>query len=259
MALTQKSLYLYNLSVTSSNSSIDFQAASGGPVLFATLTIGNYSLQDLMIEVVRALTAVDPTNIYTTSIDRTFSGGTQNRVTITSSSAYFSLLFASGSRTITTAATLLGYTVTDKTGALSYQSQSTAGAALSPALVGYNYIPQEMMQKVKGSKNIASSGDLETVTYAVHKFFQVQFKYEPQAFVISYWSPLFIWMSMGKPIEFTPDITAPNTVINCTLEKSSYDSNGLGFQMKEMLPDTPFLYDTGLMVYRVKPVAVSYS
>jgi hypothetical protein len=258
MALTKRSLYLYNLSVTSGNSSIDFKAVSGGPTLFATLTIGYYSLQDLMIEVARAMNAADPAHTYTTSIDRTFSSGTQNRVTITSSSVFFSLLFLTGPRTATASNVLLGYTYTDKTGATFYQSQSTAGSTLSPSLVGYNYLPPEMFQKVIGSKNISTSGDVEIISFATHRFFQVQFKYEPQAFVIVDWSALLIWMSNGRPLEFTPDISDPSTVINCTLEKTAYDAKGMGFQLKEMLPDFPFLYDTGLMVYRVKPVAVSY-
>lgn len=258
MALRQKSLFLYGLQVTSSNSSMDFKNASLGSQISATLRTGYYSLDGLMTEVVRAMNAADPSFTYTYSIDRTFSSGTQNRVTITTSGTFMSLLFATGTRAATTCAILLGYTATDKTGATFYQSQGTAGTALAPTEVGYTYIPVTMEQKIIGSVNISAQGDKETITYATHKFFEVEFKYEAETKVINEWSPFMNWASMGKPMEFTPDTTAPSTVIDCTLEKTQYDSKGMGFKLMELLPDFPFFYRTGLLTFRQKPVPVSF-
>ena len=132
MALNSLSSFLYGFEVTPNNSSIDFQVVSLGPTLQATLTLGFYSLTGLLAEVSRALQAVDNTNTYTATADRTIAGGTQNRVTIASSGAFFRLLFASGPRTASTSAPLLGYTTTDKTGATSYTGQTSAGTYLIP-------------------------------------------------------------------------------------------------------------------------------
>jgi hypothetical protein len=252
MALKRKSLFLYGFDISSSNRSIDFKAVSGGPVLQATLTAGFYSLSDLMIEVARALNSADPHHTYTTSIDRTFVSGTENRVTITSTSSYFSLLFGTGPRIASSAAPILGYTSTDKTGATFYQSQRTAGTTLQPSMFGYNYLPQEMNQKVFGSLNISASGQKEAIVFQIQRFFQVQFKYEPEARVLNEWYPLMQWMIQQKPLEFTPDLNYPSTVYNCTLEKTKADGKGLGYDFKEMLPQFPFFYDTQLLTFRIK-------
>lgn len=260
MALKQKSTILYGLQITSSNSSLDFKNASGGSEINATLNTGYYSLQDLGAEVVRAMMVADPVNTYAYSIDRTVSGGTQNRLTIyTTTGTYLSLLFGTGSRVLTSVGPTLGFTATDKTGALTYTGTSSCGTLLQPTLIGYTYLPPSMMQKMIGSPNISASGIKETVYFATHQFFQVEFKYEPELMITTSWSPFMQWASKGRPLEFCPDITDPNTVFNCTLEKTSYDGNGLGYQFKEMLPDFPFLYTTGLMVYRIIPPAVSYA
>lgn len=260
MALKNGSSILYNLQITSANSSLDFLNASGGTQLNATLNTGFYSLQDLGAEVVRALQAADPSNTYSYSIDRTFSGGTQNRLTITTvTGTFLSLLFGSGSRLATSVGPTLGFAAVDQTGALSYQGTSSCGTILFPSLVGYTYLPPTMMQKMIGTPNISASGIKETIYFATHQFFQVEFKYEPEIKITNEWAPLMQWASKGRPLEFCPDITAPNTVFNCTLEKTSYDGKGMGYQFKEMLPDFPFLYTTGQMVYRIIPPAVSYA
>lgn len=258
MALRNKSSFLYGFQVTNSNNSLDFKAASGGPTLQATLTQGYYSLEDLMTEVIKQMQLLDTANTYSFSIDRTFSSGTQNRVTISTNGAFLSLLFSSGPRAITSCATLLGYTATDKTGATSYQSQNSAGTFFQPTLVGYNYLPPTLYKETMGSVNLSTYGVKEVVTYAQFQFIQVQFKYEPEATAIASWQPLLDWLSFGKPFEFTPDYTSPSTVYNCTLEKTAFNSKGIGYQMMEMLPEFPFFYDTGKLIFRLIPTSVTF-
>jgi hypothetical protein len=256
MALKNGSSFTYGLQVSSANSSLDFVASSGGPAVLATLNSGYYSLQDLGAEVIRAMGAADPVNTYSYSITRTSSG---NSITIATTGSYLSLLFGTGPRVTTSIGPTLGFTATDKTGSLSYTSTSSAGTLLFPSLVGYTYLPPSFMQKMIGTPNISASGIKETIYFATHQFFQVEFKYEPEIKVTNEWASLLQWASKGRPLEFCPDVTAPNTVFNCTLEKTSYDGKGMGYQFKEMLPDFPFLYTTGQMVYRIIPPAVSYA
>lgn len=245
MALTSKSLILYGFEVDVTNSALDFKIASLGAEKQATLRYGFYSLTSLMDEVIRALTEADPTNIYTYAINRTVSGGTQNRVTIYTSGAFLSLLFATGSRNASSCATLLGYTATDKTGATSYQSQTSAGTTIQPEYIGYSYLGPEFTRRVQGTVNISASGEKEAVVFAIQRFVEVEYKWEPQAKVIAQWAGFWNWAIQQRLFEFTPEISSPNTFYQVTLEQSGFDGKGLGYQMTEMLPEFPFYYRTG--------------
>jgi len=253
MALTSNSLFLYNFQITQYNSSLDFRAVSGGPILQATLNFGFYSLSSLMTEVVRAMAEVDPAHLYTVTADRTILGGTQNRVTIQTSYTYLDLLFATGPRASTSCATILGYTATDKTGATSYTGSSSAGTTLQPDFPGYNYQPPMTLKKIFGAVNVSASGVKEAVVFKVQRFIEVQFKYEPLVKSVGEWDNFFTWAIQQREFDFTPEIASPSVFYNVTLEKTSTDPKGLGFVMKEMIAQGfPFYFDTGLLTFRIK-------
>lgn len=254
MALKKKSLFLYGFEVTPLNSSLDFKIAALGPELRATLRVGYYSLTSLMQEVCRAMTEVDNTHIYTFGVDRTVSGGLQNRVTILTSGAYLSLLFGTGSRVATSVGPLLGYTATNKTGATSYQSQASAGTVLVSELIGYNYIPAAANRRVQGAVNIAASGDKEAIVFNIMKFLNVEFKMEPEAKVLTQWVPLVDWLIQQRLFEFTPDLTSPSDYFEGTLERTQADGKGLGWAWIEQLPEFPFYYRTGSLTFRQRQV-----
>ena len=213
MALTQRSLFLYGLSVTEFNSSIDFKSSLGGPELQATLQVGHYSLSSLADEIVRAMTEVDPitTNTYTVTIDRTLFGGTQNRVTIATSGSYLSLLFGSGTRSASTVAPLIGFTSTDYTGATTYTGSVTAGTAMLPTFTGYNYLGPDYNHKVFGSVNVSSIGEKDAIVFNIQRFIQVQFKYETASKYVSEWLPFMERAIQQRSFDFTPEVTSPNT------------------------------------------------
>ena len=252
MALSSKSLFLYGLQVTTLNRSIDFKTSLGGVQLNATLTLGYYSLTDLMKEIKNAFESADPYNTYTVTADRTISGGTQNRVTISTSGSYLSLLFSSGSRNATTIAPLIGFAIADQIGATSYTGITSSGSVVQSTLAGYNYLSTNHIKKVFGSLNVSTTGQKEAVVFQVQEFFEIQFKYEPLIKIDLEWSPLLVWLIQQKPIEFTPEITSPSVFVVCTLEKTGADGKGLGYHLKEMLPNFPNLFDLGLMTFRKK-------
>lgn len=256
MALTGRSLIRYGLEVNAFNSSLDFKAVSGGPEKNATLRTGSYSLTGLMDEVVRAMNAADPANIYGYTIDRSISGGLENRVTITTSGTFLSLLFGSGSRAISSCATLLGFTATDKTGAVSYTSQSSSGTTFLTAREGYGYQSPETTRKIQGSVNISASGDKEAVVFSVMQFLEVEYKYETQANTFTTWASFMTWAIKQKPFEITPIFSDYNTFYEVTLDSTESDGKGLGYQMKEMLPDFPFYYRTGRLRMRLKATLI---
>lgn len=251
MALTAQSLFLYDFEVGTTNFAIDFRIVGAGPILEASVALKFYSLTSVLAAVKAAMEAADPSNVYTVTADRTVAGGTENRVTISTSGAFLELLFATGPRSASTIAPLLGYTATDKTGATSYAGTVTAGTALISELVGYNFTPAAMSQKVFGNVNISTSGKKEAIIFNTQKFPLVEFKYEPSTKVETEWQTLNQWMMKQRSFDFTPEITSPSTFFEATLETHVGDGRGLGFTMREMLPNFPNHWTTGIMKFRV--------
>lgn len=252
MSLKAKSVFLYGFQITAENRSLDFRSVMGGPVRQATLSIGYFSLAGLMRDIKRALETADPAHTYTVTADRTVNGGTENRVTILTSGIYLDLLFASGPRSASTCAPLIGFLVQDFSGLTSYTGTASAGTPLVPEMYGYNYTPPEVFRSSFGSLSISANGTKEAIVWNIQKFFEVNFKFEPEAKVITEWSDLMSWMIQQKPLEFTPEISNPTRFFECTLETTPEDQKGMSFKMKEQLPDFPFNYQTGQLKFRVK-------
>ena len=251
MALKDKSLFLYGFYVDSTNQYLPFKAASGGPEIDAVIPANYYTLQSLCTAIAAAMNSADPSNTYSVTIDRTFSSNLQNRITISTNGSYLSLLFLSGTVASASIRDMISFGHSDYTGATSYQNSSTSGTALQTTWYGKNYQPPTVNLRNIGAVNVTARGDKETISWSVQQFITVEFMYEAQANVLAYWQPLLAWMVVGKPFEFTPETKTPATTYSVTLEKSSVDGKGLGFQMKEMVPDFPFVYTTGPMEFRL--------
>jgi hypothetical protein len=254
VALSSKSLFLYGYNITATNCNLDFIAVSGGPVLTATIAFGQYSLTTLLSAVQQAMTNADTTsgNLYSVTADRTVLGGTQNRVKIASSGAFLQLPFLTGPTSSIGASIsgLLGFNLQNYTGATSYMGSQTTGLILMPAYLGYNYRDQNHQAKLQGAVNVSAAGIKESVVFNEMYFIDVEFKYEPAANLPA-WVSLRDWMIAQAPFDFTPQIAQPTTFYPVTLEKTDYDNKGMGFQMKEMLPEFPNLWQTGNMNMRV--------
>lgn len=253
MALRNASLFLYDFEITTDNQFISFGTSAGEtPGLMttrtATLAVGFYSLTSLMIEIARALAAADTAHVYTVTANRSIAGGLQNRVTIATDFTYLSIYFATGNTS--NPADLIGFGPSDFTGATTYTGAGSAGTALVPNQLGYNFLPTEAMQKNFGSLNISASGLKESIVFSLQSFWQVQFKYIPEATMQLSWLPLVQWLIQQREIDFTPDVTDPTTFYTGTLEDPN---QGLELTLTEMLPNFPFNYQTPLMKFRVRP------
>lgn len=253
MALSAKSLILYGYSVNSTNQNLDFIAVSGGPTLTAKIPIGQYSLSTLLTQIQVSMASIDTTsgNIYSLAADRTVMGGTQNRVSIGSNGSFFRLLFGTGPNSTTTIAPLLGFNQVDQIGNTTYIGTMTTGNVLIPDFIGYNYADQNQQAKLFGAVNISASGLKEAVVFNTQYFIDVEYKYETKANLPLRWVPFRNWAISQAPFDFTPEITNPTIFSPVTLDKSQYGQNGMGFLMKEMLPDFPNLYTTGPLMFRV--------
>ena len=252
MALRKKSLFLYGFEVTAHNRSIDFKTSLIDDERMATLTVGVYSLSSLLTEVTRAMQEVDTTNTYTVTADRSVNDGTENRVTIATSGSFLSILWSSGTRAASSARTLLGFPASDSTGSTTYTGTSTAGTALIPEEVGFSYLSETMNRRVFGSVNLSASGEKEAIIFQLQRFFEVEYKYEPEMKVITEWNDFMTWSIRQRPFDFTPEITSPNTFYDVTMETTSADGKALAFRMQEMLPSFPFFYRTGNLKMRIR-------
>lgn len=250
MALSARSLINYGIQVTTLTQNLDFVAESGGSTLTATIDLGFYSVTSLAAAVSEAMQAVDPNNNYSCTIDRTLLGGTQNRIAITTTGTYLDLLFLTGPNINTSISSVLGFLPLDYTGSTSYISSSSIGTALIPEFIAYNYLSDLHQAKVFGAVNVSASGLKESVVFAIQTFIDLEFKYEDSV-NLPFWKLFFTWSIQQRPFDFIPEITHPDVVYQVTLEKSTYDSKGLGFRMKEMLPNFPNVYETGSLNFRI--------
>lgn len=252
MALTGKSLFVYGLEVRSDNRNLPFRAVSGGPQLNAVLPAGFYSLTSLIAQIKASMQVADPAHTYTVTVDRTVNGGTENRITIATSGTYLDLLFATGTLAASSCRDLIGFGIFDYTGATSYQNGNSSGVSLNTAWWATNYQPPEVFAKNFGTVNVSTNGEKEAITWTVQRFISAEYKFEPQPKVLTEWRDLISWMIQQKPFDFTPQVNEPLVVYEVTLEKSTEDGKGLGFRMKEMLPQFPFMYTTGAMTFRIR-------
>jgi hypothetical protein len=253
MALKNRSMFLYGFQVSENNRSIDFRSVSGEAIRLATLRLGYYSLSSLGKEIERALHAADQTRTFSVTIDRTYAGGFENRVTITSSSGFFQILGSSGPRSASSALSLIGFNGVDYSGATTYTGQFTAGTTLIPRRAAYNYKSPKHKKEVFGNVNVSASGVKEAVVYSIQTFWQGEFKYEFESVVETEWDPFINWIIQQRLIEFTPDIAQPELVYEGTLDRTEADSKGLGHEMLEMTTQNlPGLFRTGLLTFRVK-------
>lgn len=250
MALSSRSLINYGIQVTSLNQNLDFVSVMAGSTLTATLPLGFYSVTSLAQAVVFALQAADSDNSYTCTVTRNILGGVQNRMTIATTGTFLSLLFASGPNVNTTCASLLGFLPIDYTGQLFYTNSASIGTVLIPEFPAYTYSSPTQQAKVFGSVNVSASGLKESVVFAIQKFIDLEFKYEDES-QLPDWLLFFTWSIQQRPFDFTPQVIEPDVYYQVTLEKTSYDSKGLGFKMKEMLPQFPNIYTTGPLNFRV--------
>ena len=251
MALKAKSLFLYNFSITSSNQNLPFKAASLGPEIDAVISVGTYSLATLATAIAAAMNSADSANVYTVTVDRTADSGTGNRITIATSGSFLSLLFSTGTTAPSSIRDVISFGHSDLTGATTYTNSSSSGTALVTSWYGNNYEPPQVNKTNFGTVNVSTNGTKEAITWTIQSFIGVEFKYEAQATVLTAWSALISWMIQQQPFDFTPEISAPTVFYPVTLEKSSSDGKGLGFNMKEMLPDFPFMFTTGPITMRV--------
>jgi len=244
-----RSLMNYGLEINALNQYLDFQAVNG-ITLTAIIPLGFYSLTGLATAIALAMQSADVNNNYSVTVNRNLMGGTQNRYTISTTGTFLSLLFLTGPNANTSIASVIGFNPTDYLGQTSYIGSTNCGTNLIPTYVPYNYLDDYNIGDVFGAVNIAASGLKESVVFNIQQFIQLEFMYEDKT-RLPEWRSFWYWAIQQRPFDFIPQISDPSVVYQVTLEKTERSSQGLGFQMREMLPNFPNMYQTGSLTFRI--------
>ena len=251
-------LFLYGHDVTAFNKYINFQAVSLGPILTAVLAEGNYTATEFMAAIKSAMEIADPAHTYTLTLNRTVSGGQSNRMTITTSGSFLSLLFGTGVNAASSPAFLMGFTATDRTGFTTYTGVNQSGIILIPAFPTWNYLGPDEMVDQDGVKNVTANGIKETLVFAEMPFLQGEWRYITDidgSQQKTQWVAFLKYATQQLRLEFQPSIVEnPSLFYQVTLESTPADSNGMKYKLEQMTQAGLFRqYQTGLMKFRLIP------
>lgn len=256
MAQNDRALFLYGFDVDNNNKYINFKNAPGGPELTAILNIGNYSASEFASEFKRAMEVADSIYKYTAAIDRSIDAGTSNRLSISTTSTYFEVLFLSGTNAGNSPKDLIGFSAFNYTGSTIYSGYKNCGSILMPDFPTYDYLGPDQMIVNDGVRNISAAGIKESLVFAQMKFFQGQWKYITNFGTSTQrteWEAFLKYATRQLKFEFTPSIFEDyDGWVKCTLESTPTDSNGLGYTLKQMRGEGLYrFYDTGVLKFRV--------
>lgn len=252
-------IFNYGFDISIFNQFIDYRVVSLGPILTATLNIGNYTLTGLLAEITRAMQAVDINNTYTWSVDRTVDAGRGNRVRVQTSGSYLDVLLGTGPNAGNSPAPLIGFPATDQTGGTNYSGSGNAGTILVPDMPTYDYLAPDEFATNDGVKNVSSSGIKETLVFAQMYFAQGQWKYITNEFGNTQkdqWNTFLRYATRQNKFEFSPSIEEDTSLVyQVTMEKTPADGkDALAYTLQQMLGEGLYrYYDTGKMTMRLLP------
>lgn len=256
MTVKTYSAWSYGHSITTDNNQLPF-SENGVDELVGTLNSGGYTIASLATEMARAMNAVGTLN-YTASVDRT-----TGLITIAGDSNFF-LYVTSSSLSAISAYEILGFT-TERSGASSYEGDTRSGSYFEPQFLLQSYVDFTDNQK---SNNVtvqeSATGKVQVVKYGDVNFMECNITLQTniaqgRGSVIkndpSGYDNLLAFMQYAttkQPLEFYKDIDDPeNTYTDCIVEKTSADSKGTGFKLRELYSrGFADWFETGIISFR---------
>lgn len=246
------SVFYYGHTITSENFSLDFDEGSGE--IQASITIGDYSLTQLINEVKTQMDAVGG-QVYTVSVDR------ESRLVTISASSNFDLLVTSGSRAGTSVFELLGFT-TDQTGSNSYQGSIASGSAYYVQFPLQNYVSfDDWKESIDSSVSTSSAGNVQTVSFGTSQFMEGDFQFindyvQPKISPIEYNAAgvqnartFLDYCIQKRKMEFMYNRSNVGNFTICILESSPESSSGTAYKLKENRKAAGF-FNTGTLTFR---------
>lgn len=255
MALSTFSKFYYGHIVNETNRFINFDEGSGE--LTVELTSGYYSATEYAAEVKRALDA-EGTLTYNVTFLRS-TGQLQ-----ISSTANFSLLFATGSQVGQSAGPLMGFSAIDLSGLSSYTSQNRSGNVYFPQFILQSFVDKDDSEGlIDSTVNKSASGLVEVIRFGVENFVEFNIRYITNTLMdgvviknnsqgLESARDFMKYLITKGRFEFMADEADPNTYYTLQLEKSPEDQNGTKYKLKEQVTrGLPNIYETGILICRV--------
>lgn len=246
MSISTYSKFYYGITITESNSKLDFD--EGGAELTATLDTGTYTPEEIADEVETQLNAAGAFT-YTVTFDRT------TRILTITSSASMTMRRLTGTNLVQTAFTTLGYSVAANATGTSFVAGTALGSVYSPQFILQSYIPVEnMIEQLHSTVNETVTGRQEIITYGDMYMMKCNIMYitnisQPSngpiinsATGVADAIAFFSWICKKNKVEFIPNVAVPATYINLVLDASAHSKDGTKMSLKE-------LYDKGLPGY----------
>lgn len=255
MSLTTFSKFYFGHTVTQLNGSIDFD--EGGSEIQASLNPGDYSLEEYLAEVKRAMDSVGSLT-YTVGVNRA------TRIITISSTSNFTLRAGTGTRVGTGAWAMLGYTATNKTGASTYAAQNGTGSAYLPQAIVTDHVPAESnLEQNDAAVNESASGDIQVILFGQTRKIQMNIRLatnktvraeqriiETQANGVDNLRAFMEYLVTKAKFEFMPDRSNANSFYKVLLDRTEQNRNGTVYELKEM-KNAPGYFETGKLTLRV--------
>lgn len=255
MSIQTMSAFYFGHTVTPLNASIDF--SEGGSELQATLNIGDYTLEEYVLEVARALNAAGALT-YTASVARA------TRFITIAATGTFQLLAATGTRIGTGAWDMMGFAAVDRTGAATYAGTLGSGEQYLPQHLLERYVePENNIDKNDAVVNESASGKVVVILFGTTQFIEMEIKFatnnvissvqtqiEYNATGVADLRAMMDYLITKAKIEFMPDRSSRNTFYKLILEKTPQNKAGTAYKLVEKENQFGY-YETGLLVFRV--------
>lgn len=255
MTIQTKPRFYYVDPITVSNAFITLKEPTISPaILTAQLRPGSRTMTDLMAELARALNEAGSLT-YSASFNRS-----TRIVTITGSDT-FELLIATGS--FSNPFTLLGFTLTDKTGASSYTGATAMGVSYVPQFFPQNFLAfEDNLASTESAVNESASGVVEVVSFGDLRLMEMELKYitdrpkvkghvidnNPNA--VQEARNFLTHLIRKRPVEFMKDKDDVNTFQKVIIERTNKNKDGTAFELKEMNRLNDY-FETGKLVFRL--------
>lgn len=238
MTIKTRSAFTYGHTVTIDNQSMPF-SEDGVIELVATFRAGAYTLQSFTVEMARAMNEVGTLN-YIATLDRS-----TRLITITGDSNFY-LYVTSSAISAVSPYNLLGFT-TERSGLNTYEADIASGSIFTPQFMLQKFVNFQDNQKANAvTVNESASGIIQVTKYG--DVLRMECNITPQTNIRQVKDSAvqddefgednlrsFMQYAVTKaPIEFMPDVDDLNVYHNCILDKTTHDSKGTGFKLKEL-------------------------
>lgn len=230
--------------VAGSNDKIDFEETAAAN-LAATLTAGTYTIGGMQAEIKRALEAAGAS---TYTVTYGLSGALINKFTITSDGTggggILNLEWNTGPNTATSAKTTLGFSNTDDTGALTYNSDVVCPTAVTLTFDEDLRKPKFGIKRA-GAESISGSGVKQVLTQRLDVTYTFKVRFCTRATFDAFVTFMQTCAVYGAQFDFYPK-TGTATWVNFTLAGDSFDAAEMSelfqfyeFELKfrEVLPE----------------------